>query len=81
MPQKHYARKSDRNKPDPRSLKLIGNDIADEMVRRHPGQALPSLFFKSPSWKNFVKGRGYDRAQVAEVKAGYNKRYEQLRGK
>ncbi len=80
MPQKHYARKSDRNKLDPRPLRIVGHDVADEMVRKHAGKAFPAHLYKSPSWKNFIKGRGYDKAQVAEVKAGYEKRYDQLRG-
>jgi len=80
MAQKHYARKSDRNKPDPRSLKLVGNDLADQMVRKYPGQAVPADLFKSPSFKQFVSGRGYDKDQVAKVKEAYKSRYKQLRG-
>ncbi|MCP4896285.1 MAG: hypothetical protein GY906_04860 [bacterium] len=80
MAQKHYRRKSDRNKPDPRSLQLIGNDLADQMVRKYPGQALPTDLFKSPSFRGFIKGRGYDSDQVTAIKDGYTKRYTQLRG-
>ncbi len=77
---KHYARKSDRNKPDLRPLRIVGHDVADELVRKHPGKALPVILYRSPSWKQFVKGRGWSKAEVAEVKSGYEKRYLQLRG-
>jgi hypothetical protein len=77
---KHYARKSDRNKPETRPLRIVGHDVADELVRRHAGQAFPAHLYKSPSWKQFVKGRGWSKDEIAEVKSGYEKRYNQLRG-
>ena len=78
-----YAKKS-RFKKDNREPRLIGSDLADAMVhskvRKIRELADHPKFFESQSWLDIGRKRSWSAEQVAEAKAGFERRYNQLRG-
>lgn len=78
-----FVRRS-RFKKDKRTPRLIGSDLADAMVhskiRKIRELADHPKFFESSSWTDIGDKRNWTAEQRAEAKAGFEKRYNQLRG-
>ena len=78
-----YVKKS-RFKTDKRTPRQIGSDLADAMVhskyKKIRELADHPKFFNTSSWTDIGDKRDWTAEQRAEAKAGFEKRYNQLRG-
>lgn len=63
---------------DNRTPTQLGYALAEAMVDKHPGKAIPQVFIMSSDFHGFCKGREFTYEQRTECEKAYQLRYREL---